>query len=274
MIQCIQYRKSNFLGSPEWLTLPWGERGKDIYQQLYDKGFALAAVLERIDNAQLTKDDMSILQLSEILDRLTGLHEELNLWYHKISKEFSSPLYWQTQSTAHSWHLKENNQPCTLPPFKFHNLLVANTLVTYWGLQLFLSGTIAITCGRVLSMNTELPAQSSFPMSSQEGLDLRLRSLSLLAKNTGSQCVELATNIVRSMPYCLDDHMGLMGAQKSLFGMRVALFVLQRHPGEELQWCQAIYQEFERKKGLRYAREIAKLAGVQSTTGNERMIRP
>jgi hypothetical protein len=53
--------------------------------------------------------------------------------------------------------------------------------------------------------------------------------------------------------------MGLLGAQKSLFALRVALLALRRHPGEELKWCQAVYQEFDDRKGLRYAREMAKL---------------
>ena len=66
---------------------------------------------------------------------------------------------------------------------------------------------------------------------------------------------------MRSMAYSLNDSMGLLGAAKSLFPLRVALFALRRQPGEELKWCQAVYQELETKKGLRYAREIAKLDG-------------
>lgn len=63
--------------------------------------------------------------------------------------------------------------------------------------------------------------------------------------------------------------MGLMGAQKSLFALRTALFVLQRHPGQELKWCQAMYQELDGKKGLRYAREIAKLEGKHSAASRD-----
>ena len=63
--------------------------------------------------------------------------------------------------------------------------------------------------------------------------------------------------------------MGLLGAQKSLFALRVALFSLRRHPGEELKWCQAMYQEFDNRKGLRYAREIAKLDGKYSAAGRD-----
>ena len=273
MIQCIQYRKSSFLGNPEWLTRPWGETGKDIYQQLYDKGFALAALLEGIDNAKLMGENIDIPKMSESLRLLSALDEKLNLWFREIVEKSSSPLYWYAQSTSHSWHPREAGEPA-LPAFAFNNLLLANTIVTYWGLRLILSNTIALACGHVLSLISRMHVQSSFFTSLQAIQGLHTISLRLLEAHAGPYRLELATNIVRSMPYCLDDDMGLVGAQKSLFAMRIALFVLQRHPSEELQWCQAMYQELDSRKGLRYAREIAKLVGRFSTAGEDEPLRP
>ena len=256
MIQCIQYRKSTFLGNPEWLTLPWGKKGKDIYQQLYDKGFLLGALLEDIDNAGFTKDNNTVSVVSGFLGRLSSLDEDLNLWFRDLLQESPSPLYWQIESTSSSKHLKENIQPRS--SFAFHNLRSANIVVKYWGLRIILSSTIALTCQRVLSMTTQLPAHptsSTLPPILQ---DLHNMSHHLLKANSGLKIFEFATNIVRSMPYCLNENMGLIGAQKSLFPMRIALFVLQRHPGEDLKWCQAMYQELNSGKGIRYAREIGK----------------
>ena len=267
MIQCIQYRKSTFLGNPEWLTLPWSETGKDIYQQLYDKGFALAALLEGIDNAGLTKENTNISIMSEFLGRLYSLDKELNLWYHEILEESPSPLY----STSPDLHLKETVEPRTLPSFAFHTLRLANIVVTYWGLSLILSNTIALACQHVLSINTQVPAQSSASTLAQAPQDLHTMSLHLLETHTSAHRLEFATNIIRSMPYCLNDNMGLMGAQKSLFALRTALFALHRYPGEELKWCRSMYQELESKKGLRYAREIANLDGRYSAVGRDRL---
>lgn len=264
MIQCIQYRKSTFLGDPEWLTLPWGETGKDIYQQLYDKGFLLAALLEKTDSAGLTKENVNISVVFDFLRRLSDLDEELNMWFQGLLQKSSSPLYWQ----------KETVQPCTLPSFTFCSLLLANTIVTYWGLRLVLSNTIALACQYVLSMTTQLPAQSSPSGSRRAVHDLQTMSLQLLEAYTGVNRLELATNIVRSMPYCLNDNMGLIGAQRSLFAMRIALFVLQRHPGEELKWCQAMYVELNTRKGLRYAREIGKLEGKFSAADQDKTFHP
>lgn len=270
MIQCIQYRKSTFLGDPEWLTLPWGEKGKDIYQQLYDKGFLLAALLEKVDGAGLTKKNVNINVVFDFLRRLSDLDQELNMWFQDLLQMFSSPLYWHAQATSHSRDAAEAVQPCTLPSFTFCSLLIANTIITYWGLRLVLSNTIALTCQHVLSMTTQLPAQSLPSGSRREVHDLRTMSLQLLEAYTGVNRLELATNIVRSMPYCLNDNMGLIGAQRSIFAMRIALFVLQRHPGEELKRCQAMYLELNTRKGLNYAREIGKLEGRFSAAGQEK----
>ena len=270
MIQCIQYRKSSFLGNPEWLTQPWSTTGKDVYQELYDKGFALAALLEELDNARLTKENTDISILSELLGRLSSLDEEMNLWYREILEVSPPPLYWHTQTTSLGWHLGEAVEPRTLPPFAFHTLRLANITVTYWGLGLILSNTIALTCQQVLTTITGMPAQSSSSTSPRAIHDLETTSVHLLEVHKSSHRLELATNIIRSMPYCLSDNMGLMGAQKSLFAMRTALFALQRYaPGEELKWCQAMYQELHSKKGLRYAREIAKLDWNLSAVGRQ-----
>ena len=256
MIQCIQYRKSTFLGNPEWLTLPWGKKGKNIYQQLYDKGFLLGAILEDIDNAGLTEENNNISIVSGFLGRLSSLDEDLNLWFRTLCDESPSPLYWHIEPTSSSRHLIEHDQPH--PPFAFHTLLSANTIVKYWGLRIILSNTIALTCQRVLSITTQLPAYPSSSTSPPILQELHTMSLQLLKANAGPNILEFATNIVRSMPYCLNENMGLIGAQKSLFPMRIALFVLQRHPGKDLQWCQAMYQELNSGKGIRYAREIGK----------------
>lgn len=269
MIQCIQYRKSTFLGNPEWLTLPWIETGKDIYHQLYEKGFTLAALLEGIDNARSKNENPSISALSEYLEGLFSLDEEMSHWYNELLKESPSPLYWHTQSTSHSWYLEGAVEPRETQPFAFHTIRLANITITYWGLRLILSNTIALACHHIFSMNTPASALSASSTLSQATERLQTMSLQLLESHTGTHSLEIATNIIYSMPYCLNENMGLMGAQKSLFGLRAALFVLQRYPGDELKWCQAMYQELSSKKGLGYAREIAKVNGRYSAAGSD-----
>ena len=275
MTQCIQYRKSTFLGNPEWSTLPWSQTSKDIYQQLYDKGFKLAALLEEIDNARLTNEDASTSIRSEHLERLSDLDEEMDLWYLEILKESPSPLFWHTRPTSHDSNFKESLIPRTLPPFMFHTLRLASIVGTYWSLKVHLSNNIALACEHVLSTNVQPPFQSASSASLGNSQDLEIMSLHLLEKYTNAHRLELATNIIRSMPYRLKDDMGLLGAQKALFALRTALFTLRLCPGEELKlkWCQAMYQELYNKKGLRYAREIAKTDGRHIAASREHIPR-
>ena len=269
MIQCIQFRKSSFLGESDWLTIPWGGTGKDVYQRLYDKGLALGALMEEMDNADLTNAGTRTSQVPLYLQRCSEMHADFEAWYQELLQQSPSPLYWTTESnipavTARESLTKDACASQTLPPFSFPSLRLAYITATFWALKLMLSSTIALTCGAVLSSASTNPSSSFDP---DPAVDLRDTAHRLLSQHSNSRRLELATNIMRSMPYSLNESMGLLGAAKSLFPLRAALFCLRRQPGEELKWCQAVYQELETKKGLRYAREIAKLDGKYSPAG-------
>ena len=269
MIQCIQFRKSSFLGDSDWLTIPWGGTGKDVYQRLYDKGFALGALLEEMDNTDLTNAETRTSQLSSYLQRCSEMHADFEAWYQELLQQSPSPLYWTTESniaavTARESLTNDASGSQTLSPFSFPSLRLAYITATFWALKLILSSTIALTCGAILSSPG---ANQSSSVDPDPAIDLMNTAYRLLSQYGSPQRLELATNIMRSMPYSLNDSMGLLGAAKSLFPLRAALFCLRRQPGEELKWCQAVYQELETKKGLRYAREIAKLDGKYSPAG-------
>ena len=258
MIQSVLYRTSSFLGNEEWQTIPWIETPKDVYQKLYDKGFAFATILENIDQANLLDSTARLAATLRHLRSLSELDSDMDLWYQDLLAATSSPMYWSSQSThatsnRSSWYQEGAQMAGTLPPFEFRTLRLANIIVTYWALRTLLSISITTTCDSALSLDRE--TQARFPESIAQQL----------LRNHGAPVrLELAVNIMRSMPYCLSDSMGLLGAQKSLFAMRTALATLRHYPGEELRWCHAIYEQMDAKKGLRYAREIAKI-GVKGT---------
>ena len=269
MIQCIQFRKSSFLGDSDWLKIPWGSAGKDVYQRLYDRGFALGALLEDMDNTDLTNAETRTSQLSSYLQRCSKMYADFEAWYVDLLQQSPSPLYWTTKSNMPADSAREPltndaSEFQTLSPFSFPTLRLAYITATFWALKLILSSTIALTCGAILTSASACQSNSIDPALA---VDLRNTTHRLLSQHGNPQRLELATNIMRSMPYSLNDSMGLLGAAKSLFPLRAALFCLRRQPGEELKWCQAVYQELESKKGLRYAREIAKLDGKYSPAG-------
>jgi len=270
MIQRMRCRKSSFLNTPEWQNMPWAGSPKDVYQKLYDKGEALVALLLEIDSLKTIGESTSIAVLSKYLLRLSEM-DAMEAWFLEISNESPALLYWSTQSNTTSsnatgWHLSEALGQSPRAPFAFHTLRLACITVTFWALKLMLSNTIALACDSILSTNTEGRASAS------QGFDVIGTAQHLLNKYVTPYSLELATKIMRSMLYCLNDSMGLWGAQKTLFALRTALFSLRRHPGEELKWCQAVYQEMDNRKGLRYVREIANLDGRWSVSGRDSLL--
>lgn len=49
MLQALMVRKASPFGEQDWRDIPWTNQTKDSYQQLYDFGFRLAALLEAAD---------------------------------------------------------------------------------------------------------------------------------------------------------------------------------------------------------------------------------
>ena len=259
MTQALMNRKASPLGYHEWCTRPWVQRGKKRYpekgptQRLYDHGFALAALFEEIDAANLLDPETRLSLLNKYLRRCSALDATFNLWYQNLARQSSTPLYWLTSpndginhSTAalNKWR-----------PFSFPDLRVAITIITFWGLKLALSNTIANTCALVLSPNAA--NQHKDDPQGFAALEQTARHLVIQHGDTGR--LENATNIIRAMPYCLHDSTGLLGPQKSLFALRAALMSLRKTPGEELDWCLRANQELVEKKGMGHVRVVAKV---------------
>lgn len=258
MVQALQFRKASPLGYPEWCTRPWAQKRKgqppsrDYSQRLYDHGFALAALFEEVDKANLLSPEADISLLTKYLRRCAALDAAFNLWYQSLARHSPTPLYWLTppDDSIHPTVAALSNRQ----PFSFPDLRTANTIATFWGCKLALSNTIAIICASILSPNAS--NRRGEDLRSFEALERTARQLLVQHGDTGR--LENATNIIRSMPYCLHDSMGLLGPQKSLFALRAALLSLRRSPGEELDWCLSMYRELVERKGLGYAREVGK----------------
>ena len=255
MIQALQNRKASPLGDHEWCTRPWARTKneknpkRDLIQKLYDHGFALAALFEDIDKANLVGPEAEISQITKHLRRCSALDATFNLWYHALSRQSPTPLFWLTPPND-GIHLDLTKWR----PFSFQDLRVASTIITFWGLKLALSNTIAIICLSVLSPD----ACNRREDDPQSFAALHQTAWQLLIQHGDAGRLENATNIIRSMPYCLHDSMGVLGPQKSVFALRAALLSLRKSPGEELDWCLKMYQELAEKKGLGYAREVGK----------------
>ena len=259
MIQALQDRKASPLGYHEWCTQSSVQRQKKQYpkcdssQRLYDHGFALAALFEELDKANLFIPEIELSILTKYLRRCSALDATFNLWYQDLFRQSSTPLYWLTPLNDGIHHtvaaLSDRR------PFSFPDLRVASTITAFWGCKLALSNTIAIICASILSPNA-CKRRKDDPRSFAA---LQQTARQLLIQHGDNGRLENATNIIRSMPYCLHDSMGILGPMKSLFALRAALLSLRRTPGNELDWCLRTYQQLVERKGLGYAREVGKV---------------
>ena len=255
MFQSLLHRKASPLGSHEWCTRPWhpkrkDQSQKDIFQKLYDHGFALGALLEEIDNADFANRDTGTEAIQKYLRRCSAMHAKLHLWYQELLRGSDSPLYWLTPPNdaiklgpADEYWASISN---INRPFSFPNLKTAFIIILYWALKLAISSTIAKTCSIALS-NPTIPIPSP--------LNTTVQQMRVQHGQIGR--TENATNIMRSMSYCLHDSMGLIGAQKSLFALRAALLSLRRSQTKESKMCERMYRELYEKKGLGYAKQVA-----------------
>ena len=257
MVEGIQYRKSSFLSSEEWQTIPWRQTPKDVYQKLYDVGFTLGTFLEQHDRAMILTTRAKVEELNSVLQGLSALDMEMDSWYEELCGSVPSPIFWPNQTDEHS-HLSDTDQvegvsnAAERLSFNFRTLRLSHITVTYWALRIILSNTIAVTCNVIVSNDIE-------PLCHGPDLNRYRATARRLLKQHGNSDIlfAYATNIMRSMRYCLNDNMGIMGAHKSLFAVRVALALLREYPGEELRWCNSVYQSLDSNKGVRYARELA-----------------
>ena len=253
MSQSLCHRKACPLGTHEWSTRPRSLKGKDknqnhISERLYDLGFALAALLEEIDCANLADDDCTEV-IQKYLRRCSALDARFNLWYQELVRGSDGPVYWLTPAND-SVQLGPADEHCPSMfnidrPFYFPDLNTATVVILYWALKLVISITIAKICSVVFSILTcTVPTP------------LKATAKFLLTQYGDEGRLENVTNIMRSMPYCWHDRMGLLGPHRSLFALRTALLALRRSQVEEFKLCLEMYRELYEKKGLAYAKQL------------------
>jgi hypothetical protein len=224
MVKSIQYRKTSLLkdlvDKVEW----WDMQGK-----LFAKGHTLGPLLEDLDRFR-NSGQADMAAAAQFLQRSCKLDTDFESWHRQLVAESPSPMYWKTST------------PGKEIVVNFASLYHAHLMLDFWALQLALSTTIDIICSQV-------PA--TVPAAMRSFID-RLVVLHGVARQ-----VELATTIMESLSFCMNDEYGLASSQKCLFSGRVALFALRRHAVENLASYEAKFLELTVTKGLQYAQNIS-----------------
>ena len=220
----------------------------------------MAALLEEIDNENLASGNVSVETTRKYLQRCSAMDARFNLWYQELVRRSEGAVYWPTPlddsiesgPAYRDWASASNNHW----PFGFPNLKMANIITLYWAFKLVFSSTIADVCSTTLSTSTSTAPNL-----------LKSTAQQMLIEHDEISRLENATNILRSMPYCLQDSMGFLGAHRSMYALRAAHLSLRRSQIDELNLCAQMYRDLYEKKGLGYAKQIADMGpkrGVRS----------
>ena len=257
MITCLQDRRTSVLATSKWQARDWDETSNSLHPSVYDKGLVLASLLEEIDNANLSSANDST--RFYFLQRCLGMDTDLDIWYEEFTIRTPSSSYWATPTVIRSDYPSSSPGPKGLPRLSFTNLSIAGTTITFWALKIIISTTIAAACSNILSFNSRRQSVVSVntvetissgadevsanpdPASSPDEVIAKAQRLS--KQYSFVQRKDFATLIVRSMPYCLNFNMGLLGPQRAFFALRTALGMLRSNPSPEQKWVKSNHKK-------------------------------
>ena len=258
MITCLQDRRSSVLATAKWLARDWDETSNSLHPSIYDKGLVLASLLEEIDRANLSFASDST--QFYFLQRCLGMDTDLDIWYEEFVIRTPSGSYWPTPSVIRPDAPSSTSGPKGQPRLSYANLSVASTTITYWALKIIISTTIAALCSTILFSTSRRQSHVSSTTVETDSTGIEDVSAdrgpaSLLVDEVGVKAQRLsnqysfpqrknfATHIVRSMPYCLNFSMGLLGPQSAFFALRTALNILRSNPSPEQTWVKTNHRK-------------------------------
>lgn len=191
MNRAIDGRKRSILGTEEWKTVPWRLFPKDSLQSLFDLGFELSALLERLDLCESPQPpEVSVSKRAQLSLRCSVVEDSLREWYMTC---------WSFRDLTPSPRIGDDLSSASSPGTthsEFKSLWEATNVAYFWLFKMILNEILAATA----------------PQAEHE--DLVFSSL------------ELAVNIVSASSYFLADSTGWLGPQRLFFPLRRAMVLL------------------------------------------------
>ena len=267
MISCLQDRRTSALTTAKWLARDWDETSNSLHPTVYDKGLVLASLLEEIDKANLPSASDST--LFYFLQRCLGMDTDLDIWYEEFTIRTPSSSHWPTPVVIRSDSPSAPPGPRGQPRLSFTNLSMASTTLTFWALKIIISTTIEDACTTILTSAsrrqstasapslpttaTDPSAEPDDPDSATSPDDVTTKAQRLSEQYNWDQRKGFATLIIRSMPYCLNFNMGLLGPQRAFFALRTALAMLRSNPSPEQKWVKMNHKRLDERYVTRFA---------------------
>lgn len=260
MYQCIQRREGSFLLNAEWVASLHDP--SNLMQELYNIGLDLAAFLGDLDRVEGSTSPLISITWQTLLTRLVSFDHKLEkFWARFIKEQDRLPIYWD--SSAGRTYMDEGNTDHMgrLVPIEFHDVYTAHSAMTYWAIKGVVCGTLwAIT--RKASYSDMAWAMGTGKKGAAYEILRHYPDIERCRITSDSICRNLGLLIMRALPYCMRDEQGLVGPQRTLFAMRVALMGLRNQKAPELEECERLYAELTKTKGVGYAMHMKELPGT------------
>jgi hypothetical protein len=193
----ILQRKTTFLASPEWLTLPWALENRTFHDRLVDLMTGIPTLLERTDIALSIRDPvLAVREQLKMLEACQQIEKALDGWRAGMKKTAGETAMEHKHRDGDDYPFKYD--------FTYENHLFARTQAVYWSCHLVVSDTmhdLQVSLERLIVNSTSLPSAS-------ESIHKKSRSY--------------AVNIAQAIDYFLLPEMGALGADLISFPMGLA----------------------------------------------------
>lgn len=262
MVLCIQQRSLALVGSLDGKDAIW-PCSKTLEQKLYDKGFVFAGILEDIDRMSCPEStSRPVSGLFSLPGRCQALNSELGTWLKELLEVAEAKHTWR----AFLPQLRNESQE----PIVFPDLRLAHLLVCFWALRMVVTLVLASLSKSYPQAKekatpgtaTRIPNAASTEIPQSTGASQSVGKIPP-AKELFATTMQLADLILRAMPYCTSDEVGLASCFRSLFGLRGVLGVMRLNTQytEKLRTCQAMIARLTEERGVCFAADIARLSG-------------
>jgi len=263
MVLCVQQRSMSLFGSLKEKDEMW-RKPNTVEQKVYDKGYILADILGHIDRA--ASETGSVQNLQILLEQCFQLDIELEILFEEIL-DFEA---WKDSQLSLLNQLGDQSQE----ELTFPDICVAHLTLVLWGIRIGTKITTILLYQRLPQMEGLLATGDHFNHVSSSLYHSRVASSQ--AGSGNSQCTFtsrtksavvasglcLASYVLRAVPYCIRDEMGLCSTMRSIFSLRVALgmFRLSSPSSERLKMAEELVAKIA-AKDIPFAIAISKHSG-------------
>ena len=245
MVIGFQDERCSEFGNPEWLawTEACGAGNRYFESRLYDLGFELHRIVNEGRSHSQEESSPHDEAISLCLEKCLALDRKLQKWFRTMEDRVGGPLYWNAVSQDDSHKT----------PLTFRSIRTAHALMYFWALTLILRNMY----------HDLLEKQHSLAESSTPADELSDEEISQYQHSIDQSCAgrfDIATTIIRGVPYCTMPDKGFYGPSRCMFALRVAQKTLEGLDVDpkEVERCKAWFEFLHAECGLSFAGDVKK----------------